>query len=346
MITRLLTDGDKLSFDTVVTHPVQTWAWGEFEKLQGNSVFRLGMFEDGKLISGYTVSFKKLPRLKYTIGKCLRGPIINFDMVANLKKIADENNAIFIKLEPDVPEFFFENGTEKRPYYPQIDTSQVRPSPKSLFFPYSFILDISSSEEDLLKAMHEKTRYNIRLANRHGVEVKEESNPQGLKVYLDLQQLTTARQNFYLHTPKYFRDLWNQVGSTGMVKILNAYFQGKPIASAVVMILNKRLFYAYAASSNDNREVMAPHLVMWEAIRLGKSLGCTSFDMWGCLGPNAKEFESGYGFHKFKQGFAGTLTQYVGTFDLVLKPQLYKLFNLLDQYRWKLLRLKAKIRGL
>ncbi len=345
MISRLLYENERSAYDEVVTHPVQSWMWGEFEKSQGNTVYRLGIFDNEKLVSGYTVSFKKVPHLKFTIGKCLRGPSVDYDMIQNLKKLSSENNAIFIKLEPDVPEYIFVNGV-KTPVYPTIDTSQVKPSEKSMFYPYTFILDISPSEEELLKNMHEKTRYNIRLANRHGVETREETSVHGLNVYLALQALTTTRQNFYLHTPDYFKKLWSLSSQTGMLKIINSYYQGKPLASVVAMILGNRLFYAYAASSNDNREVMAPTLAMWEVIRLGKSLGATTFDMWGCLGPNAKEFQPGYGFHQFKQRFGGVLTQYVGTFDLVRLPAMYKFFNMTDKYRWKLLRLKAKIRGL
>jgi len=345
MITRLLYDNEKAAYDAVVTHPVQSWMWGEFEKKQGNIVYRLGIFDNEKLVSGYTVSFKKLPRVQYSAGKCLRGPAIDYDMIQNIKRLAIENHAIFVKLEPDVAEYYFENGTEKRPYYPTIDTSGVKVSEKSMFYPYTFILDIDKPEEDLLKNMHEKTRYNIRLANRHGVEVKEESSVHGLNAYLKLQAETTSRQNFYLHTPNYFKNLWELSKETGMLKIQNSYFQGKLLASVVAMVQNGRLFYAYAASSSENREVMAPTLAMWETIKLGKSLGCTKFDMWGCLGPAAKEYEPQYGFHRFKQGFGGVMNQYVGTFDLVMLPGLYKVFNILDKYRWKLLRLKAKIRN-
>lgn len=345
MITRILFDTEKEAYDSVATHPIQTWSWGDFEKAQGHEVVRFGQFDGDKIISGYTVVFHRLPRTSYTIGKCLRGPTINQDLILNVKKVAQEKKAVFVKLEPDVQEFYFKNGTDKYSYHPEIDTSQVVVSPKSMFLPFSFILDISKSEEELLQLMHSKTRYNIKVANRHGVQVQEENNLAGLKNYLKLQQITTSRQGFYLHTPQYFQALWDTIGHTKMMKILTAYYQGQPISSVIAMIIKNRLFYVYAASSNQSREVMAPTLAMWETIRMGKSYGCTSFDMWGSLGPDAKEYDPQFGFHRFKQGFGGTLTQFVGTYDLVVYPHLYHIFNYLDKLRWKVLRLKAKIRS-
>lgn len=345
MITRILFDTEKEAYDSVISHPVQSWAWGDFEKAQGHEVVRFGQFENDKMVGGYTVVFYHLPKLSYTVGKCLRGPTINQDMILNVKKVAHEKKAIFVKFEPDVPEFYFKNGTDKYSCHAEIDTSQVVVSPKSMFLPFSFVLDISKTEEELLQSMHPKTRYNIKVANRHGVEIKEESNLSGLKTYLKLQQITTSRQGFYLHTPQYFQALWDTIGHTKIMKILNAYYQGKPISSVIAMVIKNRLFYVYAASSNESREVMAPTLAMWETIHLGKSLGCTSFDMWGSLGPDAKEYDPQFGFHRFKQGFGGILTQFVGSYDLVVYPNFYKIFNQLDKLRWKLLRLKAKFRS-
>jgi lipid II:glycine glycyltransferase (peptidoglycan interpeptide bridge formation enzyme) len=82
---------------------------------------------------------------------------------------------------------------------------------------------------------------------------------------------------------------------------------------------------------------------MWEVIKFGKSLGLKTFDMWGSLGPDAKETDQGYGFTRFKQGYGGQLVQFTGTYDLVVNSDLYKIYNLIDKYRWKLLRLKASI---
>ncbi|MFA6519163.1 MAG: peptidoglycan bridge formation glycyltransferase FemA/FemB family protein [Candidatus Shapirobacteria bacterium] len=183
----------------------------------------------------------------------------------------------------------------------------------------------------------------MRIANRYNVKVEDTTTDAGFKVYLDLLFDTTKRQGFYLHTRSYHQKLWQLLKNTGKVRIMTASYQNQPLASFMLFIEKDRLFYPYGASLDTNREVMAPTLLMWEVIKLGKSLKLKSFDMWGCLGPDAKEIDNGYGFHRFKQGYGGDLVQFVGTYDLLINLQLYKLYNLIDKYRWQLLRLKARL---
>jgi lipid II:glycine glycyltransferase (peptidoglycan interpeptide bridge formation enzyme) len=216
-------------------------------------------------------------------------------------------------------------------------------SPKVAFYPHSFVIDLTLSEEELLSRLQSKTRYNIRLANRHGVTVSRETHDSGFEIYLKLLMSTTQRQGFYLHSETYHRQLWQQLKNTGTVDILLASYQGEVLAAFMLFKNKDRLFYPYGASLDKKREVMAPNLLMWEAIKYGQSLGLKSFDTWGCLGPEAKESENGFGFHRFKQGYGGQLVQFVGTYDLVINPQFYKVYNLIDKYRWKLLRLKASL---
>ena len=111
----------------------------------------------------------------------------------------------------------------------------------------------------------------------------------------------------------------------------------------MIFVLKDRLFYPYGATAYEFKQVMAPNLLMWEVIRFGQSLKLKSFDMWGSLGPDAKEGELGYGFHRFKQGYGGNLIQFVGTYDYILNKDLYNIYNLADKYRWKILRLKASL---
>jgi len=333
MITKLLTDKDQKIYDSVIKHPFQTWEWGEFRKSQGHKIYRFGVFDDkNKIISAYTVNFHQIPKTKYSIGTILRGPVVDDNMLKNIKKIAVEQNAVFVKFEPNISK-----------QDSSIQFSNMVVSPKVAFYPYTFLIDLTKTEDQLLELMHPKTRYNIRIANRHGVEIKEMTNDKGFEIYLKLLFDTTKRQGFYLHTQKYHRDMWNMLKKTDIPHIMLAYYQGKVLSAFMLFKLKDQIFYPYGASLDINREVMAPTLLMWESIKFGKKLNCRIFDMWGCLGPDAKESDNGFGFHRFKQGYGGQLFQYVGTYDFVINPTLYKLYNFIDKYRWVLLRLKAKI---
>jgi len=333
MTIKLLTNKDQKIYDSVIIHPVQTWAWGEFQKTQGHKIYRLGVFDSKeKIKSAFTISFHQIPKTKYSIGTILRGPKVNESMLKIVKEMAQKENAIFVKFEPDI------SKSENNMSFPSMVIS-----PKVAFYPNTFKIDLTKSEDELLKSLHQKTRYNIKIANRHNVEVMESTNDKGFEIYLKLLLDTTKRQGFYLHTQKYHRDLWQILKKTDISHIMLASYQGQVLSAFMLFKLKDQLFYPYGASLDIRREVMAPTLLMWESIKLGQKLKCTSFDMWGCLGPDAKEGENGFGFHRFKQGFNGRLYEYVGTYDYVINPVLYKIYNLVDKYRWRLLRLKAKI---
>ena len=344
MITRILYNEEKATYDKAVRHPVQTWAWGDFQISQGHRIYRLGIFDQKKMVSAYSLSFHTIPKTPLKIGTILRGPKIDADMISNVRKIAIDESAIFVKFEPDIIAKVYDSTLNLDKEYPQnLDFPSLVVSPKVAFYPHSFVIDLTLYEEELLSRLQSKTRYNIRLANRHGVTISRETHDQGFEIYLKLLMSTTHRQGFYLHSETYHRQLWQQLKNTNQIDILLASYQGEVLAAFMLFKNKDRLFYPYGASLDKKREVMAPNLLMWEAIKYGQSLGLKSFDTWGCLGPDAKESENGFGFHRFKQGYGGKLVQFVGTYDLVINSQLYKIYNLIDKYRWIFLRLKASL---
>ena len=344
MLTKILTSKDKEKYNKLIKHPVQTWEWGDFQISQGHTVYRLGLFDDkDKMVSAYSVSFHQIPKTKFSIGTILRGPEINDQMISKVTEVAKMENAIFVKLEPNFIYQTFDNSNNPTHVHKKPIFTHLKKSPKSAFYPFTYIVDLTKTENQILESMHPKTRYNIRVANRYGVEVREQTDNEGFEIYLKLLLATTKRQGFYLHTEKYHRDLWKKLKDTGMIHIMLGSYQNQVLSAFMIFNIHDKLFYPYGASLDVNRQVMAPTLLMWEVVRLGQKLKCKTFDMWGCLGPRAKESENGYGFHRFKQGFGGQLVEYVGTYDLVINPVLYKLYNSVDKVRWKFLRLKASI---
>ena len=126
---------------------------------------------------------------------------------------------------------------------------------------------------------------------------------------------------------------------TGIAHLLKAVYQNKVLVTWILFTFNKVLYYPYGASSHKHRNTMASNLMMWEAIRFGKKEGCQTFDLWGTPGPNPKPNDPWYGFHRFKMGYHPQIIEFIGTYDLVLKPYLYQFYKLADKLRWKLLRL-------
>jgi lipid II:glycine glycyltransferase (peptidoglycan interpeptide bridge formation enzyme) len=340
MIVRSIEPGDQTLFDSVVSHPLQSYAWGEFRKKTDTIVERVGVFDEGKLSTGFQVSFHPLPFGSYTAGYFPKGPLPDERMFAILKDLGRRHNALFIKMEPNVSapidnstghgeisKFMLENGCVIG---------------KPLFTPYTFVLSLEPTEEELLANMHQKTRYNINLASKKGVTIVEDTSEQGLKEYMTLLFETTKRQGFYAHDETYYKKMFETLKPSGMLHIFKAMYEGKILSVWIVFVFNNVLYYPYGASSRENRDVMANNLLAWEVIKFGKNLGCTRFDMWGSLGPNPDPKDPWYGFHTFKSGYSGKLTQFVGTYDLVLDTRLYGIFQTLDKWRWIFLRLKKK----
>lgn len=284
-------------------HPLQSPAWGEFRKAMGIDVAS---------VHGWQITFHKIPFTPWTIGYFPKGPLPTQAMIATLEKLAKKKNALFIQIEP--------NATGNFNLLPH--------SHHPLFTKYSFVLDLTKSEEDLLKAMHPKTRYNIRLAQKHGVVVREDNS--AFQTYLNLTRETTKRQGFYAHSEHYHRTMWNIMHKANIAHLFTAVYQNQILATWIVFVWKDTIYYPYGASIQEHREVMAPTLMLWEIARWAKKKGLKYFDLWGA--------DSTFGFHRFKQGFSPNLIEFVGSYDLVIHPFLYKLYKIADIVRWKLLR--------
>lgn len=340
MIVREVLAQEKEKFNAIVSHPCQAWEWGEFRKKSGAETIRIGVFEKEKLVSAYQLTIHHIPHTKYTIGYLPRGPMIDEEMVATLQKIGREKNCIFFRIEPNV---LVNNQSLAINHY-------LRPSSRPFFYKHTFLIDLTRSEEELLIRMSQKTRYNVRLAKRHGVKVAHDNSDETFEIFLELLKETVRRQRFFAHTEDYHRKMrttlnQNKLGSGQALTLhlLKAEYQGEIQSVWILFKFHNVLYYPYGASSSLHRHLMANNLMMWEAIKLGKKLGCKTFDLWGCLGPHPDPKDSWYGFHRFKEGYSGRLVEFVGSFDLVLNPNFYCLYNLVDTFRWKLLGLKSRL---
>lgn len=331
------------NYNHFVNHPLQAFEWGEFREKTGIKVIRRGFEKDGKLVDGFQLTIHKIPHTPWNIGYLPKGSMPTKEIIEELKRIGKEENCILIQLEPDVRQM--ENGKWK------MANLGLRPAAHPLFTKYSMVLDLMKSEEELLKNMHSKTRYNIRIAEKHGVQVQEDDSDKAFNRYLQLTKETTNRQGFFAHTQDYHKKMWNSLKAQDTkyhlpdtnaltAHLLTATYQGKILVTWIVFVFHDTLYYPYGASSSDHRDVMASTAIMWETIRWGKKMGLTKFDMWGALGPDPDPKDPWYGFHRFKQGFSPELIEFVGSYDLVINPALYRLYKVADKLRWMLLKLK------
>ncbi len=335
MTVKTVSPSDKDAFNKQATHPLQSYEWGEFREKTGVKVVRIGEFEGSKLLRGYQITIHTIPHTPFTIGYFPKGPMPDETMLKTLSEVGRTENALFIKLEPNIEVSSSSDSWRKKTRY------NIRVPHKGLFTKYTFVLDLSKSEDELLKQMKEKTRYNIRLATRKGVTIKEEHSEKAFNEYLRLTFETTKRQGFYAHNKEYHRLMWETLHKAGIAHLFTATYEGKVLVTWVVFLFNNTLYYPYGASSSEHREVMASNLMMWEVIRWGKENGAKQFDMWGALPPDPDPKDPRLGFHRFKEGYSPRHTEFIGSFDLVLHPLLYTLYTIADRVRWMILQSKA-----
>lgn len=337
-----ITEEQKAEYNEAVTHPLQSFEWGEFRKKTEIKVIRRGQMDaSGKIKNAYTMTLHKIPKLPYMIGYIPKGVFPDEEMLKDITLQAKKNQCVYVQLEPDIPEGGMSNVKGQM-------SKVLKPSFHPLFTKYTFVLDITPDEETLLSSMHQKTRYNIRVAVKHNVKVVEDNSEKGFENFMKLYNETTTRQKFYAHTPKYHHLLWETLGKKSndlTYHLLHAVIpeSDTPLTSWVLFSFHDKLYYPYGASSREHRETMSSNLVMWEAILFGKKHNLKEFDMWGALGPEPDIKDPWYGFHKFKQGYGATLTEFAGSYDLVINPMLYEIVKVGDKLRWGLLKLKKHI---
>lgn len=303
---------------------LQAWQWGEFQKTVNENVFRAGVEDGGKLVAAATIIKKALPMGKKYF-YCPRGPIVNKSQIRAegqaitkqiiellcdaIKQIAREEDAMFLRIDPT-----FQIADCQLPIAKTID---IEPS-------QTLILNLEKSEQELLKNMHPKTRYNINLAQKRGVKIVEAGSDR-FEEFWQLMCQTGERDNFRTHGISYYKEMLKS--DNDFIKLFFAEHKGKPISSIIAAFFGDTATYAHGASSNDDRNVMAPYLLQWHCVKLAKDSGHKYYDFYGI---NAKRWP---GVTRFKKGFGGKEVNYPGTYDLVFDKNWYSVYKMVRKVR-------------
>ena len=207
---------------------------------------------------------------------------------------------------------------------------------------FVFRLDISGKTEDeIFSAFHQKTRYNVRLATKKGVVVKE-GNREDLKAFHDIMVETGKRDDFVIRSLEYFQRMYDELVPGGHMKLLMAYHEDKPIAGIIPIIYGKNVWYLYGASSNSHRNLMPNYLLQWTMIKEAISRGANMYDFRGVSGV-VDENHPQYGLYRFKKGFNAEFTEFIGEVYIAYKPLMYKLYKISEKAYRTLRKIKKKI---
>lgn len=193
----------------------------------------------------------------------------------------------------------------------------------------TIVLDLTQKESDLLQRMKPKTRYNIKLALRKGVEVRS-MGIEGLKIWYDLYHETALRNGLFINDYLYFETMFasKMEGEDNEVKVqlLVAYYDGIPLSAMFLVLSSYRATYLYGASSSQMRNVMSTYALQWKAIQIAKADNCFEYDMFG-IAPSPNPSHPMYGLYKFKQGFGGEIYHQLGCWDYPIEEDKYNYFS-------------------
>jgi lipid II:glycine glycyltransferase (peptidoglycan interpeptide bridge formation enzyme) len=320
-------------------HLLQSWRWGDFKSRYGWKPIRLAWFEstDEPVAAAQMLYRTLMPGL--TMGYCPKGPMLNWEepeivlrVLKDLSQTARAQGAFYLKMDPllDLPA---SQDTASPPpalsAYSEVlsllDRAGWRKSNEQVQFKNTVVIDLRPDEEELLAAMKQKTRYNVRLAARKGVEVRQGSNAD-LELLYQMFAVTSLRDGFVIRSPEYYHQAWGAFIEEGDALPLIASVGGEPVAAIIVFRYAQTAYYLYGMSIENHREKMPTYLLQWEAMRWAKSAGCTTYDMWGApdvIDPS----DPMYGVYKFKEGFGGWLLETPGAFDLPLNRVLYRVYT-------------------
>jgi peptidoglycan pentaglycine glycine transferase (the first glycine) len=246
--------------------------------------------------------------------------------MATLDRVCRARHAICLKLEPDLPDTPQDAA--------RLTALGFQPSAHTVQPRRSLVVDLAGGEAGILARMKQKTRYNIGLAAKKGVRARPAAGPEDMERFIELTKVTSARDGFAVHAPGYYRRAYALFRPAGHCELFLAEYEGATLGAVMVFALGRRAWYLYGASSDQERNRMAPYLAQWEAMRWARERGAQAYDLWGVPDEDEAALEAGletrheglWGVYRFKRGFGGRLARSVGAWDRVYQPLAYRAY--------------------
>ncbi len=287
--------------------------------------------ENGNIKGSMSLLLRKVPIFHRYIMYAGRGFVCDEHDKETLKqlteeatKIAKKYKAFIFRLDPDISKddeefkkIMIELGYKMKTNIKNIN-QVIQPK-------YVFRLNVKDrTEEELLASFHSKTRYNIRLATKKGVTIRE-GNREDLKIFHEIMKTTGSRDEFFIRPLEYFEKIYDCMGPEH-VKLILAEYEGKVISAVLPVKYGNKVWYLYGGSSNEHRNLMPNYLLQWEMIKWAKESGCDIYDFRGVSGFKSEDDQQ-YGVYKFKKGFNGDFIEFVNELYIVYNPLMNVIFN-------------------
>jgi lipid II:glycine glycyltransferase (peptidoglycan interpeptide bridge formation enzyme) len=325
-------------------HLLQTREWSLIKDPQGWSPLAFTWEDGAGTCQAACLILKRRIRilpglLSASILYAPKGPLLDWHdpalvevVLSDLKGIVREEKSIFIKIDPDIIHSTGVPGSEDEKIISEgtrvqdiLKSSGWQYSSNQIQFRNTIAIDLNGSDDELLLQMKQKTRYNIRLAEKKGVKVRRGSMkdaPMLSKMYAE----TSLRNGFAVRERGYYERVWQTMFDAGMLIFLIAEYESEPVAGLILFHFAGRAYYFYGMSTEVHRECMPTYLLQWKAIQISRELGCSVYDLWGAP-DEFNESDALWGVFRFKEGLGGQVIRTIGAWDFPARKSQYNLYT-------------------
>ena len=362
---RLVEPAQRANWDAFVAdaphgHLLQSWSWGDLKQAFGWRTLRVALWDADaqRILAGAQVLCRPLPVLPFSIAYIPKGPIIDWSDAALCRRffqalhpLLRARRVAFLRIDPDLPEYITEASSEDGAEMADsagaagtglfgglysvaqggFATQRLRdlgfsPVEESIQPRRTIAVDLTPDEKMISLRQKPKWRYNAGLAARKGVTVRPAASLADLQRWYDLMQVTSERDRFAVHTFAYYQRVWELMQAADEAELFLAEHEDKLLAGIFVTQVGREGIYLYGASGNEGRNLMPNHLLQWEAMRWCKARGATLYDLWG-VAETEDPHDPMAGVYRFKRGWGGKMVRFIGSFDYVYSPLIYRGFR-------------------
>jgi peptidoglycan pentaglycine glycine transferase (the first glycine) len=334
-------------------HLLQTWEWGQVKATQGwEPMWLVWESETGKqktVAAAVMVLKKQVIRRGFAARLCIlyapKGPMMDWSNAALRKLVIDDmqawakkQGAIFLKVDPDVWTGTGVPGNEDARFdeVGQNVESELKRrrwlfSSEQIQFRNTVVIDLTRSEDEMLAGMKQKTRYNVRLAEKKGVTVRA-GTLSDLPALYSMYAETSVRDDFVIRDEAYYRTVWEMFMQPPanpfqpIAEPLIAEVDGEAVAAIFVFYFARCAYYLYGMSREAQREKMPNYLLQWEAMKRARARGCNAYDLWGAP-DEFNEQDPLWGVFRFKEGLGGQVIRTLGAWDYPVNSIWYKTYT-------------------
>ncbi|MDO8503158.1 MAG: peptidoglycan bridge formation glycyltransferase FemA/FemB family protein [bacterium] len=295
---------------------LQSWNWGETNRLVGSKILRLGFVKSGKLVGACLLVEQKAKRGLHML--IPGGPLIDWEdeeltkfVLNTLRETAKQYDAWFVRIRPEIID-----SPESRKMFAKLG---LIPAPMHLHAENTWVLGLTSTEEEILANMRKTTRYLIRQSLKQGLKFEESQNPDDAHILKKLQDETVARHKFVGFSEKLFRAQIETFGKDKQASLFMCKKGEEVLAAAIIIFYGDIAYYHHSGSTLTHPKIPASYFLQWEVIKEAKRRGCKLYNFWG-IAPTDDPKHRFSGVTLFKKGFGGARIDWLHAHDLSTSP--------------------------